>query len=77
MILKIFEDVSDMQMKYLYEQILQGREDGLRPRCLDEYIREVQKAYRMDFGESWRHTEKLFWDEVGKRYFSLIGGGEN
>lgn len=77
MILKIFEDVSDMQMKYLYEQILQGREYGLRPRCLDEYIREVQKAYKMSFGEAWSYAEKLFWDEVGKRYFSLIGGGSD
>lgn len=77
MILKIFEDISDTQMKYLYEQILQGRDGGLRPRCLDEYIREVQKAYQMSFGEAWSYTEKLFWDEVGKRYFSMIGGGGN
>lgn len=66
---KLFSNISDTQMKYLYSQILSGREKGLRPTELDEYIRKVQKQYQMDFGEAWRHTEKLFWDEVGRRYF--------
>lgn len=67
---ELFSKTSEKQMKYLYGQIMAGRDQGLRPRALDDYIREVQKKYGMDFGEAWRHTEKLFWDEVGRRYFS-------
>lgn len=69
---ELFKDASDSQLKFLYEQILAGRIEGLRPKCLDEYIRQVQKVYHMDFGEAWRHTEKLFWDEVGRRHFSSL-----
>lgn len=66
---ELFSRTSDTQLKYLYEQILSGREQGLRPRALDEYIREVEKMCQMSFGEAWGYTEKLFWDEVGRRYF--------
>lgn len=66
----IFENESKEQLGYLYEQILEGRESGLRPRCLDDYIRKVQSNYPLTFGESWRYTEQLFWEEIAKRYFS-------
>lgn len=66
----LFSKISDTQLKHLYEQILDGRDKGLRPRVLDEYIREIEKIYQISFGEAWRLTEKLFWDEVGRRYFS-------
>lgn len=67
---ELFRNISETQMKYIYNQIMKGREEGLRPRVLDDYIREVQKKYQMDFWEAWRSTEKLFWNEVGRRYFS-------
>ena len=66
----IFKNQSKEQLRYLYEQILIGREDGLRPRCLDDYIRKVQSIYPLTFGEAWRYTENLFWEEIAKRYFS-------
>lgn len=69
MIEDIFKNVSEAQLKIIYEQIIAGREEGLRPRILDNYIREVRKAYELSFGEAWKYTEKLFWDEVGRRYF--------
>lgn len=68
---ELFSRTSDTQLKYLYQQILAGREQGLRPRALDEYIREVEKTYQVSFGEAWKITEKLFWDEVGRRYFCV------
>lgn len=66
---ELFKNVSDEQLKFLYEQILAGRIEGFRPKCLDEYIRQVQKIFPLSFGEAWTYTEKAFWDEVGKRYF--------
>ena len=69
---ELFKNVSDEQLKFLYEQILAGRIEGLRPRCLDEYIRQVQKVFPLSFGEAWSYTEKIFWDEAGKRYFESL-----
>lgn len=66
----IFEKVPKEQLKYLYEQILDGKDKGLRPRCLDDYIHEVKSKYPLSFGEAWKYTEELFWEEVAKRYFS-------
>lgn len=71
---ELFRECSDTQLRYLYGQIMAGREDGLRPRALDEYIRKIEKLYSVGFGEAWRVTEKLFWDEVGRRYFENTGG---
>lgn len=65
----IFYNTTDAQLRHIYEQILKGRNDGLRPRCLDEYIHQLQKEYPLSFGEAWSYAERMFWDEVGKRYF--------
>lgn len=68
--IEVFQEESDDELCYIYKQILKGRDDGLRPRCLDKYIEKVRKVYStLSFAEAWRHTEKLFWDEIGKRYF--------
>ncbi len=72
MVEDIFKNVSYTQLKFLYGQIIAGREEGLRPRCLDEYIRVVRNVYQMSVGEAWSYTEKLFWDEVGRRYFEQM-----
>lgn len=34
----VFENVPDDEMRFLYEQILAGRDTALRPRCMDPYI---------------------------------------
>lgn len=72
MSLKLFQDCTDMELKAIYEQIIQRREDGLRPRILDPYIEKVRKAYPLSFGEGWTYAEKEFWDEAGRRFFSNI-----
>ncbi len=69
---ELFKNLSDEQLKILYEQILEGRMEGMRPRGLDEYIRQVQKVIPLSFGESWSYVEKEFWDEVGRRYFESL-----
>ena len=67
---EVFRDVTFEELKHIYEEILKGREDGLRPRCLDKYIEKVMEIYgTLSFGQAWRYTEGLFWDEVAKRYF--------
>lgn len=72
MIEEIFSSLSDKELKKMYEDILLGREEGLRPKCLDPYIKKVQEKYPLSFAEGWAYTEKLFWNEVGRRYFNLV-----
>lgn len=72
MSLKLFQDCTDTELKAIYEQIIQRREDGLRPRILDPYIEKVRKAYPLSFGEGWTYAEKEFWDEAGRRFFSNV-----
>lgn len=67
---ELFKNVSDEQLNFIYRKILAGRAEGLRPRCLDEYIRKVQEFFPLTFSEAWSYAEKAFWDEVGRRYFS-------
>lgn len=69
---KIFSPLSDMELKKIYTDILQGREEGLRPKCLDPYIKKVREKYPLSFAEGWSYTEKLFWNEVGKRFFNSV-----
>lgn len=65
-----FKDCSQKELKYIYKGILKGREEGLRPRCMDKYIEKVRTAYNtLDVAGAWKYTEGLFWDEVGRRYF--------
>lgn len=69
----VFAQVSDTDLKCLYYRILEKREEGLRPRELDSYIRRVQEKYPVTFGESWRITERMFWEEAAKRFFERMG----
>ncbi len=70
---EVFRDVDFEELKHIYEEILKGREEGLRPRCMNKYIEKVRAVYTtMNFGEAWRHTENLFWDEIGRRYFGCL-----
>lgn len=69
---KIFSELTSEELKMLYAEILKAREEGLRPRVLDKYIRQVHTIYPLTFGEAWKHTEQLFWDEVAKRFFERL-----
>ena len=66
----VFENESYKTLKILYHVILQKRKEGLRPYYLDKYIKEVQNIYPLDTVEAWRYVENMFWEEVGRRYFS-------
>lgn len=69
--MQIFKNESDAKMKELYLDIWSGREEGLRPRGLDPYIKEIKEQLpQLTFGEAWRYTEQLFWEEVAHRFFS-------
>lgn len=65
----VFSELTPEELKTLYMGILKAREDGMRPRVLDDYIRKVQAEYPLTFGEAWKHTEQLFWEEIAKRFF--------
>lgn len=67
--LDVFRAADYEELKHIYKEILKGREEELRPRCLDPAIEEVRKVYNMSIGEAWRYAEGLFWEEVGRRYF--------
>lgn len=65
----IFVNESYEVLKSLYNDMLKAREEGIRPRSFDKYIEKVMEAYPLSFGEAWRYTENMFWEEVGRRYF--------
>lgn len=68
--IEVFRDVDFEELKHIYEEILKGREEGLRPRCLDKYIEKVMEVYRIsEYANAWKFTEGIFWDEIGRRYF--------
>lgn len=69
---KIFSGLASEELKTLYVEIRKAREEGLRPRALDKYIRQVQTIYPLTFGEAWKHTEQLFWEEAAKRFFERL-----
>lgn len=70
---ELFQNVDDTEMKNLYEAILRAREEGLRARELDPYITKVVERYpSLTFGEAWRMVEPVFFEEVTRRYFSII-----
>lgn len=68
--MQIFKNEPAARMKELYLDILNGREEGLRPRSLDPYIKEARERLpQSTFAEAWRYTEQLFWEEVACRFF--------
>lgn len=69
MIENVFSGLTFEELKVLYAGILEAREEGIRPRILDEYIRQIKEKYPLSFGEAWRYTEQLFWEEIAKRFF--------
>lgn len=69
---EIFSELTAEELKMLYAEILKAREEGLRPRVLDKYIQQVQTMYPLTFGEAWKHTEQLFWEEAAKRFFEQL-----
>ena len=65
----LFENVTDNNLKSIYEEIFIAREEGLRPRILDPYIQKVSDVYNLSVSGGWKFTEELFWEEVARRYF--------
>lgn len=66
----VFDNVGEQELKTLYDDFLQSKEEGLRPRSFDPYIQEIKETYAMPFGVAWQYAEKAFLEEVAKRYFS-------
>lgn len=69
--MQISKNEPDARMKELYPDIWDGREEGLRPGSLDPHIKEVRNQLpKLTFGEAWRYTEQLFWEDVAHRFFA-------
>lgn len=66
----LFESVTDNELKNIYKDIQSAKEEGLRPRILDSYIKKIREIYPLDIGEGWKFTEQLFFEEVARRYFA-------
>lgn len=67
----IFKDVPDDELKIMYDDILKSKEDGVRPRSLDKYARQVQEICKYDmFSKATDFSKELFYEEVAKRYFN-------
>lgn len=69
----LFKDVSDYELKSIYNDILKSEKNGLRPKSLDSYAKKLQKICKFEmFSQTIDFTKKLFYKEVAKRYFSEI-----
>ncbi len=55
-----YAPVEDPRVRNFIEEL-----DGYQKKAFDD----SKKSYQMSTGDAWSCTEKLFWDEVGKRYF--------
>ena len=65
----VFRSVPDEEMKFLYTQIIESRETGLRPKCLDDFIVKFQELYPLPTASAWKYAEESFFNEVARRYF--------
>lgn len=66
----IFKDTNELELINIYKDILQSEEDGISPRSLDKYARQVQEICKYDmFSKATDFTKELFYKEVAKRYF--------
>lgn len=69
MITNMFAALDKKELREIYDAIAVSREEGMRPRILDEYIRQVREVYPLSVGEAWKYTEQLFWEEIALRFF--------
>lgn len=67
----LFKKETDEELKCIYKEILESREEGVRPKILDPYIRKIRDVYPLTVSESWEIVEKLFWEEVARRHFFI------
>ena len=59
MITNMFAALDKKELREIYDAIAVSREEGMRPRILDEYIRQVREVYLLSVGEAWKYTEQL------------------
>ena len=68
---EIFKNVTDAEMVEMYKDIQKSKEEGLRPRRLDEYVNIIKEKCHFEMlSQATDFTVKLFYEEVAKRYFS-------
>lgn len=67
----IFKDVSDGELKIMYDDILKSEEDGLRPKSLDPYAEKLRNICKFEmFSQATNFVKELFYKEIAKRYFA-------
>ena len=66
----IFAEIPNLEMKKLYEDILQSREEGLRPLSLDPFVTRLKEICCFEStSDAIQFAQDLFYKEVAKRYF--------
>ena len=70
MCLKLFASVSDAEMHKIYEDVVESKNEGLRPRSLDPYIKTLREHCEYEtVSQAAAEVEKLFYKELADRYF--------
>lgn len=64
-----FKALTKDELQIINEDRLKAKNEGMRPRSFDKFIKEVQEFYPLTFGEGWKYTEELFFEEVLERFF--------
>lgn len=67
----LFKDLPYAELKKIYEGIRVAEKEGLRPTCLNPYIKMAAEQLQFDSSyEAWGFTQRLFYEEITNRFFS-------
>lgn len=68
----IFKDVSDNELKIIYNDILKSEDEGISPKSLNIYVKKLKDICKFEtFSQAINLAKELFLKEVAKRYFNV------
>lgn len=68
---EIFTGASEDELFMIYNDIIESKKNGLRPKSLDSYVKQVKEICKFEmFSQATKFTIELFYEETAKRYFS-------
>jgi hypothetical protein len=67
---EIFIEVPVQEMFEMYQDIIESKEAGLRPRSLDPYAKRLKEICHFEMiSQATDFAVELFYEEIAKRYF--------
>lgn len=66
---EIFSRLTKDELRCINEDRIKSKQEGVRPRSFDSYIRDIRNVYPLTVGEGWSFAENLFFEEIAKRFF--------